>query len=105
VRIRVLSLGAGVQSTTLALMAAEGILAKPDAAVADTGWEPGRVYEHLGNSTRSSKVWVSRCSSCRLAARRAGAVPGSHREMRDGPDGCSVARSAQLPHDHVGEVR
>lgn len=46
--IRVLSLGAGVQSTTLLLMACEGILPKLDAAIfADTGWEPRRVYEHL----------------------------------------------------------
>ena len=47
-RITTLSLGAGVQSTTLALMAAEGLLSKPDLVVfADTGWEPRRVYEHL----------------------------------------------------------
>lgn len=46
--LRVLSLGAGVQSTTLALMAAEGRLDRLDAAIfADTGWEPRRVYEHL----------------------------------------------------------
>jgi hypothetical protein len=46
--IRVLSLGAGVQSTTLLLMACEGALPKLDAAIfADTGWEPRRVYEHL----------------------------------------------------------
>lgn len=46
--IRVLSLGAGVQSTVLALLAVEGVLPKPDAAVfADTGWEPAAVYEHL----------------------------------------------------------
>lgn len=43
-----LSLGAGVQSTTLALMACDGTLPKPDVAIfADTGWEPARVYEHL----------------------------------------------------------
>lgn len=48
VTIRVLSLGAGVQSTTLALLAIEGALPKPDAAIfADTGWEPRAVYEHL----------------------------------------------------------
>jgi hypothetical protein len=49
VRLRVLSLGAGVQSTTLALMAAHGeITPMPDCAVfADTGWEPRTVYEHL----------------------------------------------------------
>jgi hypothetical protein len=46
--LRVLSLGAGVQSTTLALMAAHGVIEPPDCAIfADTGWEPGYVYEHL----------------------------------------------------------
>ena len=45
----VLSLGAGVQSTTMALMAAQGELTPmPDCAIfADTGWEPKAVYEHL----------------------------------------------------------
>ncbi|EHR48917.1 hypothetical protein SacmaDRAFT_0617 [Saccharomonospora marina XMU15] len=44
----VLSLGAGVQSTTLALLACEGVLPRPDAAIfADTGWEPRAVYAHL----------------------------------------------------------
>lgn len=43
-----ISLGAGVQSTTMALLACEGTLPKPDVAIfADTGWEPRRVYEHL----------------------------------------------------------
>src|SRR6266568_4346892 len=46
--IRVLSLGAGVQSTTLALLACDGTLPGLDAAIfADTGWEPPRVYAHL----------------------------------------------------------
>jgi hypothetical protein len=47
--IRVISLGAGVQSTTMALMAAHGEIGPmPDHAVfADTGWEPKAVYEHL----------------------------------------------------------
>jgi hypothetical protein len=47
-RLRVLSLGAGVQSTTLALMAAHGEIEPPDVAIfADTQWEPKAVYEHL----------------------------------------------------------
>ena len=48
-QLRVLSLGAGVQSTTLALMAAAGEIGPmPDAAIfADTGWEPEPVYRHL----------------------------------------------------------
>lgn len=46
--IRVLSLGAGVQSTVLALMACDGTLPGLDAAVfADTGWEPPAVYQQV----------------------------------------------------------
>lgn len=49
IRLRALSLGAGVQSTTLALMAAQGEIGPmPDCAIfADTGWEPQAVYDHL----------------------------------------------------------
>jgi hypothetical protein len=49
IQLRVLSLGAGVQSTTLALMATHGEIGPmPDCAIfADTGWEPKAVYEHL----------------------------------------------------------
>lgn len=49
VLLRVLSLGAGVQSTTLALMYAHGeIQPSVDVALfADTGWEPKPVYQHL----------------------------------------------------------
>ena len=49
-RLRVLSLGAGVQSTTLALMIAHGVFdcPTPDRAIfADTMREPQDVYEHL----------------------------------------------------------
>lgn len=45
-----LNLGAGVQSTVLALKADRGEdgLPRPDVAIfADTGWEPPAVYEHL----------------------------------------------------------
>jgi hypothetical protein len=46
--IRAISLGAGVQSTTLALMAAHGEIEAPDCAIfADTQWEPAAVYAHL----------------------------------------------------------
>lgn len=51
--LRILSLGAGVQSTTLLLLAAEGRLPKLDAAIfANTGWEPRAVYEHLDRIER-----------------------------------------------------
>lgn len=47
--LTILSLGAGVQSTTLALMAARREIGPmPDAAIfADTGAEPAHVYRHL----------------------------------------------------------
>ena len=46
--MRVLSLGAGVQSSTLALMASCGEIEPPDCAIfADTGWEPKAVYAWL----------------------------------------------------------
>jgi len=47
--LNIISLGAGVQSTTMALMAAFGeIKPMPDYAIfADTQWEPEAVYTHL----------------------------------------------------------
>lgn len=46
---RIISLGAGVQSTVMLFMGLEGTFGEPpDAAIfADTGWEPKQVYEHL----------------------------------------------------------
>jgi len=45
---KVLSFGAGVQSTALLLMSCKGVLPKLDCAIfADTGWEPEAVYKHL----------------------------------------------------------
>ena len=46
--VRVLNLGAGTQSTAVALLHLDGSLPPIDAAVfADTGWEPREVYDHL----------------------------------------------------------
>jgi hypothetical protein len=46
--MRILSLGAGVQSSTILLMSCRGILPTIDAAIfADTQWEPHAVYNHL----------------------------------------------------------
>ena len=44
----VMNLGCGVQSTTLLLMALEGLFERPDYIIfADTGWEPRTVYDRL----------------------------------------------------------
>lgn len=46
--MKIISLGAGVQSTVMALLAKHGELEVPDAAIfADTGWEPKAIYAHL----------------------------------------------------------
>ncbi len=47
--LTVISLGGGVQSSVMALMASEGAFDRiPDCAIfADTGWEPPSIYEHL----------------------------------------------------------
>ena len=46
--LRILSLGAGVQSSTVAMMAKHGEIEPFDAAIfADTGWEPKAVYNWL----------------------------------------------------------
>lgn len=58
--IHVISLGAGVQSSTMALMAARGeIVPNPVAAIfADTGDEPKRVYEWLSELTEMLNIPV-----------------------------------------------
>jgi hypothetical protein len=46
--MNILSLGAGVQSSTVLLMSCRGMLPKLDCAIfADTGWEPKAVYDWL----------------------------------------------------------
>jgi 3'-phosphoadenosine 5'-phosphosulfate sulfotransferase (PAPS reductase)/FAD synthetase len=46
--LTVISLGAGVQSSTMALMAADGELPRPSCAIfADTGYEPKSVMRYL----------------------------------------------------------
>jgi hypothetical protein len=67
--LRVLSLGAGVQSTTLALMAAHGELKPmPDCAIfADTQWEPQAVYDHLAQLRLPFPVHVETAGNLRQA--------------------------------------
>lgn len=63
--MRVISLGAGVQSTTLLLLANHGELAGDPvdyAIFADTGWEPAAVYEHLAWLEQTSEIPVLRVS-------------------------------------------
>jgi hypothetical protein len=46
--MNILSLGAGVQSSTILYMSIKKEIEKPDLVIfADTGWEPKNVYEHV----------------------------------------------------------
>ena len=66
--LRIISLGAGVQSTTLALMATKREIGPmPDCAIfADTGWEPRAVYEHLGRLEKVLAFPVYRVSTSNI---------------------------------------
>lgn len=77
----VLSLGAGVQSTTMALMAARGeIEPMPDCAIfADTGAEPLAVYKHLDWLEKQLPFPVHRVSAGNLRDEIMGAMEGKNR--------------------------
>lgn len=79
--LTVLSLGAGVQSTTLALMAARGDIGPmPDCAIfADTGAEPCAVYKHLDWLEKELPFPVHRVSAGNLRDEIVGAMQGRNR--------------------------
>jgi len=63
------SLGGGVQSSTVCLLAAEGLIPAPDVAVfADTGWEPWWVYETVEWLTERCPFPVVTVTAGNLAA-------------------------------------
>jgi hypothetical protein len=78
--IRILSLGAGVQSTTMALMAAVGELPMPDCAIfADTQSEPAKVYKHLDWLETKLPFPVHRVTAGSLRDEIIGAMHGTNR--------------------------
>jgi hypothetical protein len=79
--LRILSLGAGVQSTTLALMVARGeIEPMLDCAIfADTQSEPASVYKHLDWLETQLPFPVYRVTAGSLRAEIFGAMRGENR--------------------------
>lgn len=78
--LRVISLGAGVQSSTLLLMAHEGEIEADAAVFADTQWEPAAVYEHLDWLESVSSVPIHRVTAGKLredalSSRRSASMP------------------------------
>ena len=79
--LRVLSLGAGVQSSTLALMMERGEVEKPDAAIfADTKSEPRKVYEWLDWLEKQLSFPVYRVSKGNLKEDMLNFQDGSHKK-------------------------
>lgn len=72
--LRILSLGAGVQSTALFMLAIEGKIHVDAAIFADTEWEPKRVYAHLWKLATMAKfpVIIDTAGNLRSDAIRAG---------------------------------
>lgn len=68
--LNIISLGAGVQSTTLLLMAERGeIDPRPDYAIfADTNWEPAEVYRHLDWLESATEIPILRVTAGNLRA-------------------------------------
>lgn len=80
--LNIISLGAGVQSTAMLMMANAGELTpRPVAAIfADTGWEPQAVYDHLSYLESVSSIPIHRVSTgdikeLALANQHAGWMP------------------------------
>lgn len=81
--LNVLSLGAGVQSTTLLLMSSVGELEPLNAAIfADTGWESHATYEHLDWLEREvdGRVPIVRVSQGNLRENALGLVSSNERK-------------------------
>ena len=87
---QVLSLGAGIQSTTVLLMSERGELPDLDAAIfSDTGWEPKAVYDHLAWLEQQTRIPVYRVGAGDL---REHTLRGVVRGSKSGGD-----RYASLP--------
>jgi hypothetical protein len=79
--LNVLSLGAGVQSTTVLLMSLHGELDPFDHVIfADTGWEPEGVYEHL----ELLHAECDRMGGPKITVVSAGNIRDDHLNPRDG---------------------
>ncbi|MGI5215124.1 hypothetical protein [Plantactinospora sp. CA-290183] len=77
---RFLSLGAGVQSSTLLLLAVLGRIPRFDAAIfADTSWEPRAVYRHLRHLTSIAERAGIDVVRVRAGDIRADALDPAHR--------------------------
>lgn len=102
-KLRILSLGAGVQSSTLLLMAEKGIIEPFDCAIfADTGWESHATYQWLD--------WLKQiCKTPIIAVRNGNILHHSmeanfrRRHNKDGSNYCGFSLPAFIAQDGVKE--
>ena len=81
-----LSLGAGVQSSVMLLLADRGeLLPRPEAAIfADTQWEPPEVYRHLAWLEREVSIPIHRVTAGDIRANSLKGVSASGHRNKDG---------------------
>lgn len=101
--LQVLSLGAGIQSSTLLLMSCQGQLPKLDAAVfADTQWESPQVYAHLAwleGEAKAAGIPLLRVSAGNLREAT------MHGLIRDGQREASMPLFVLSPDGKRGQIR
>jgi hypothetical protein len=99
--IHVISLGAGVQSSTMALMAAHGeITPMPDCAIfADTGWEPATVYTWLDWLEKKLPFPVHRVAKPGDFNIRDHTIKGANTSQYSNGSGRTTIPFFVLPHD------
>lgn len=102
--VRVLSLGAGVQSTTVYLLALDGTLSvRLDAALfADTQDEPGHVYTHLDWLRSLGGPPIITCTAGRLGD---DILHGRNSTGQSFPGGAIPAYTAAIPGQPLGKGR
>ena len=87
--LNVVSLGAGVQSMALILLAEKGEVERPDCAIfADTGWEPDAVYDQLN--------WLKEETTIPIHVVTAGNLKEDVLKVL-GPEGQKISRIGQPP--------
>lgn len=103
--IDIISLGAGVQSSSMALLAAHGeIEPMPQLAIfADTGWEPRGVYNWLAWLETQLPFPVVRVGNCGIRRDQISArVRG---KAEDGQRWASIPYFTQQPDGKIGKIR
>lgn len=103
--IRILSLGAGVQSSALLLMSIRGILPRLDGAIfADTQWEPRAVYDHLAwleEQAKAAAIPIYRVTGGNL---RHHALVGRKKKTKEGLHYINLPIAIRQPNGDLGRV-